>query len=41
MKKIVIAIVVVAMAALMIADAKLGESECGVGNYDQSIGVCK
>lgn len=41
MKKIVIAIVVVALAALMIVDAKLGESECGAENYDQSIGVCK
>lgn len=40
-KKIVLAILIVAgMTLLLVADAKMGESECGEGKYNQTTGEC-
>lgn len=40
-KKIVLAILIVAgMTLLLVADAKMGESECGKGKYNQTTGEC-
>lgn len=40
-KKVLVAIVIIAgLLLLAIADAKIGESECGEGNYNQTTGEC-
>lgn len=40
-KKFLIAIVIIAgMTLLLVADAKLGESACGQGQYNQTTGEC-
>jgi hypothetical protein len=40
-KKVFLAIVIVAgMTLLLVADAKMGESECGEGKYNQTTGEC-
>lgn len=40
-KKIILAIAIIAgLTLLLVADAKMGESECGDGLYNQSTGEC-
>lgn len=40
-KKIIVAVAIIAgMTLLLVADAKLGESECGEGQYNQTNGKC-
>ena len=40
-KKVFVAVAIIAtMAILLVADAKLGESTCGEGQYNQTTGKC-
>lgn len=40
-KKFFVAVVIIAgLALLLVADAKLGESACGEGEYNQTTGKC-
>jgi hypothetical protein len=40
-KKIIVAVAIIAgILILAVADAKLGESQCGEGKYNQTTGEC-
>lgn len=39
--KIIIAVAIIAGLGLLVLDGKLGEADCGVGEYNQTTGECK